>query len=114
MKQMTPAAAKGFEMHGRTTRKAEFPARMEALVPWAQFCALVEPHFPKAGGGGPPRGMKLHIGVDSQSGLIHSTSGTAGVRYRGLSKNANRAFAMLALINLSKWGRPLAGQVRLA
>ena len=321
MKQMTLAAAKGFEVHGRATRKAEFLARMEALVPWVEFCALIEPYYPKAGGGRPPRGlermlrmycvaiwfnlgdeacedalydiaafrdfcgidlgrervpdattllnfrhlleehrigavlfakigelllangmklsggtivdatliaappstknaagerdpemhqskkgnqwhfgMKLHIGVDSQSGLIHSASITAGnvhdsqelpnllhggetrlygdsayrgekqraqlkeiaprakdftnkraarnrplsdvdketnrrkssvrskvehpfltlkriwgfakVRYRGLAKNANRAFAMLALINLSKWGRPLTGQVR--
>ena len=30
----------------------------------------------------------------------------------GLAKNANRAFAMLALNNLSKWGSPLTGQVR--
>jgi IS5 family transposase len=321
MKQMTLAAAKGFEVHGRATRKAEFLARMEALVPWAEFCALIEPYYPKAGGGRPPRGMermlrmyciaiwfnlgdeacedalydiaafrdfcgidlgrervpdattllnfrhlleehrigavlfakigelllangmklsggtivdatliaappstknaagerdpemhqskkgnqwhfgmKLHSGVDSQSGRIHSASITAGnvhdsqelpnllhggetrlygdsayrgdkqrkqlkdiaprakdftnkrayrsrplteadketnrrkssvrskvehpfltlkriwgfakVRYRGLAKNANRAFAMLALINLSKWGRPLTGQLR--
>ena len=43
MKQMTLAAAKGFEVHGRATRKAAFLARMEALVPWAEFCALIEP-----------------------------------------------------------------------
>jgi IS5 family transposase len=323
MKQMTLAAAKGFEVHGRATRKAEFLARMEALVPWNEFCALIEPHYPKAGNGRPPIGvermlrmylvanwfnladeacedalydipafrdfcqidlgrervpdattllnfrhlleahkigaalfakvnellsangvklsggtivdatliaappstknrdqsrdpemhqskkgnewhfgMKLHIGVDSQSGLVHSASVTAGnvhdsqelpnllrgdetrlygdsayrgekqrerlkqiaprardftnkrayrsrplsgadrqtnrrkssvrakvehpfltlkrlwgfakVRYRGLAKNANRAFAMLALINLNKWGQPLAAEVRLA
>ena len=321
MKQMTFAMTKGFEAHGRATRKAAFLARMEALVPWASFCALIEPHYPKAGGGRPPIGlermlrmyciaiwfnladeacedalydvpvfrdfcridlgrervpdattllqfrhlleehqigaalfakigqlllangmklsggtivdatliaappstknqsgerdpemhqskkgnewhfgMKLHIGVDSQTGLIHSASVTSGnvhdsqelpnllhgqetrlygdsayrgekqreqlkdiaprardftnkrayrsrplsdadrqtnrrkssvrskvehpfltlkriwgfakVRYRGLAKNANRAFAMLALINLSKWGSPLTGQVR--
>ena len=321
MKQMTFSAAKGFEVHGRATRKAEFLARMEALVPWDAFCALIDPHYPKAGNGRPPRGMermlrmylianwfnladeacedalydvpafrdfcridlgresvpdattllkfrhlleehqigaalfakigellqangmklsggtivdatliaappstknaagerdpemhqskkgnewhfgmKLHIGVDSQTGLIHSASVTSGnvhdsqelpnllhggetrlygdsayrgknqreqlkdiaprakdftnkraarnrplsvadkqtnrrkssvrskvehpfltlkriwgfakVRYRGLAKNANRAFAMLALINLSKWGQPLTGQVR--
>ena len=320
MTQMTLATAKGFEVHGRATRKAEFLARMESLVPWAEFCALIEPHYPKAGNGRRPRGiepmlrmycisiwfnladeacedalydvpafrdfcridlgrervpdattllkfrhlleehkigamlfarigelllangvklsggtivdatliaappstknaagepdpemhqskkgnqwycgMTLHIGVDSQSGLIHSASVTPGhvhdsqelpnllhggetrlygdsayrgaklrerlkdiaprakdftnkraarsqpltdadrqtnrrkssvrskvehpfltlkrfwgfakVRYRGLAKNANRAFAMLALINLSKWERPLAGQV---
>jgi IS5 family transposase len=38
--------------------------------------------------------------------------GFAKARYRGLVKNANRAFAMLALINLDKWGLPLTGQVR--
>lgn len=35
--------------------------------------------------------------------------GFAKVRYRGLAKNANRAFAML---NLLKWGRPLTGVMR--
>jgi IS5 family transposase len=37
--------------------------------------------------------------------------GFAKVRYRGLAKNANRAFAMLAMLNISKWGRPLTGEV---
>jgi IS5 family transposase len=320
MKQTTLAVS-GFEKHSRATRKAEFLSRMETLMPWAEFCALIEPHYPKAGNGRPPIGlermlrmycianwfnladeacedalydvavfrdfcgfdlgaeriadagtllnfrhlleahglgaamfakigtllqangmklsngtivdatliaappsvknqdktrdpemhqvkkgnqwhfgMKLHIGVDSASGLIHSASVTAAnvhdrhevpnllhgnetrfygdsayrgkeqrerlreivpkakdftnrrayknrplsdadketnrrksavrskvehpfltlkrlwgfakVRYRGLEKNANRAFAMLAMINLVKWGRPLTGQVR--
>jgi len=321
MKQMTLAASKGFDKHARPTRKAEFLARMETLMPWAEFCALIEPHYPKAGNGRPPVGlermlrmycianwfnladeacedalydiqafrdfcridlghervpdattllhfrhllerhqlghalfakvgelllangmklsggtivdatliaappstknqdkrrdpemhqtkkgnewhfgMKLHIGADSQTGLVHSASVTAAnvhdshqvpnllhgeetrfygdsayrgkaqrerlkaiapqakdftnkrayrnapltdadretnrrkssirskvehpfltlkrlwgfakVRYRGLAKNANRAFAMLAMVNLVKWGRPLTGEVR--
>ena len=321
MEQMTFAAAKGFEVHGRATRKGEFLARMEALIPWAQFCAVIEAHYPTAGNGRPPVGlermlrmylvanwfnlsdeacedalydiaafrdfcgidlgrervpdattllnfrhllerhqigaalfckvgelllangmklsggtivdatliaappstknqeqrrdpemhqskkgkqwyfgMKVHIGVDSQSGLVHSASVSAGnvhdshelphllhgeetrlygdsayrgkeqrkrlndiapkardftnkrahknrplteadkqtnrrksavrskvehpfltlkrlwgftkTRYRGLAKNANRAYAMLALINVSKWNRPLTGEVR--
>ena len=58
MKQMTFATAKGFEVHGRATRKAEFLARMEVLVPWGQFCALIEPHYPKAGNGRPPVGLE--------------------------------------------------------
>jgi len=320
---MTLASAKGFEVHVRATRKGEFLGRMETLVPWVQMCALIEPHYPKAGNGRPPVGlermlrmylianwfnladeacedalydiaafrdfcridlgrervpdattllnfrhlleqhqigaalfarigellqangmklcggtivdatliaappstknrehsrdpqmhqskkgkqwyfgMKLHIGVDSQSGLVHSASVTSGnvhdshelpnllhgaetrlygdsayrgqkqrqrlkqlapkakdftnqrahknrpltdadkqtnrrksavrskvehpflilkriwgfakVRYRGLAKNANRAFAMLAMLNLVKWGRPLTAQVPLA
>jgi IS5 family transposase len=38
--------------------------------------------------------------------------GFAKVRYRGLAKNANRAFAMLAAINILKHGTPLTGEVR--
>jgi IS5 family transposase len=38
--------------------------------------------------------------------------GFAKVRYRGLAKNANRAFALLAMLNILKWGRPLTGTVR--
>ena len=319
MKQMTLAATTGFERHNRATRKAAFLARMETLVPWTEFCALIEPHYPKAGNVRPPIGvermlrmyllanwfnladeacedalydtpvfrdfcridlgrervpdattllnfrhllekheiglalfakvgelllkgglklsggtivdatiiaapsstkneekardpemhqtnkgnqwhfgMKVHIGVDSASGLVHHASVTAAnmhdsqqlpnllhgqetrlygdsayrnqkemlktiapnardftnqrayrnrpltdadkltnrrkssvrakvehvfrplktlwgfakARYRGLTKNANRAFAMLALVNVNKWGRPLTGQVR--
>jgi IS5 family transposase len=58
MKQMTLGAGRGFEKHGRPTRKAEFLARMEKLMPWAQFCALIEPHYPKAGNGRPPIGLE--------------------------------------------------------
>jgi IS5 family transposase len=55
---MTLAAARGFEVHGRATRKAQFLARMETLVPWGEFCALIEPHYPKAGNGRPPVGLE--------------------------------------------------------
>ena len=55
---MTLAAAKGVEKHNGATRKAEFLARMESLMPWAEFCALIEPHYPKAGNGRPPVGQE--------------------------------------------------------
>ena len=58
MKQMTLAAARGFEKHSRATRKAEFLSRMESLMPWAEFCALIEPHYPKVGNGRPPVGLE--------------------------------------------------------
>ena len=35
--------------------------------------------------------------------------GFAKARYRGMAKNANRAFAMLALLNIHSWGRPSTG-----
>lgn len=58
MKQMTLAAGGGFEKHARSTRKADFLARMETLMPWAEFCALIEPHYPKAGNGRRPIGLE--------------------------------------------------------
>jgi IS5 family transposase len=58
MKQMTLAATTGFEKHGRATRKAEFLARMEGLMPWSAFCDLIEPYYPKVGNGRPPVGLE--------------------------------------------------------
>ena len=58
MKQLTLAATRGFEKHSRATRKAEFLARMEGLMPWSEFYAVIEPHYPKAGNGRPPVGLE--------------------------------------------------------
>jgi len=58
MKQMTLATGTGFELHAQPTRKAEFLAKMNELMPWPELCALVEPHYPKAGNGRPPIGLE--------------------------------------------------------
>lgn len=58
MKQMTLATGTGFELHARPTRKAEFLAKMEELMPWSELCALIAPHYPKAGNGRPPIGLE--------------------------------------------------------
>ena len=58
MKQMTLAATKGFEKYNRATRKVEFLSRMESLMPWVEFCSLIEPHYPRAGNGRPPVGLE--------------------------------------------------------
>jgi IS5 family transposase len=47
----------GFEKYGKTTRRAQFLAQMDQVVPWATLCALIEPVYPKGGsseGGRPP------------------------------------------------------------
>jgi IS5 family transposase len=58
--------------------------------------------------------MKLQVRtiVGQPFHTLKSMYGFAKARYRGLVKNANRAFALLALINLDKRGLPLTGQVR--
>ena len=54
MKQMTLAAAAGFAKHKKVTKRAEFLAQMDRVVPWAELCAIVEPAYPKAGAGRHP------------------------------------------------------------
>jgi IS5 family transposase len=53
MKQQTLT---GFERYGKTTRRAQFLADMQVIVPWAQLTAVVEPFYPKISeaGGRPP------------------------------------------------------------
>ena len=61
-KQMTLAGG-GFEKYGKTTRRAAFLAEMERVVPWGQLCALIEPHYPKAGNGRPPVGLERMLRI---------------------------------------------------
>ena len=62
MKQQTLAMAadqsEAFERFRRPTRRDEFLSTMDRIVPWAELCAVVEPHYPKAGNGRPPVGLE--------------------------------------------------------
>jgi IS5 family transposase len=55
---MTLATGTGFELRAQPTRKAEFLAKMDVPMPWSELCALIEPHYPKAGNGRPPIGLE--------------------------------------------------------
>ena len=48
----------GFEQYRRATRRDVFLAKMEQIVPWPGLCAVIEPHYPKAGKGRPPVGLE--------------------------------------------------------
>ena len=61
MRQQTLAVAMDdnaqYERFRKPTRRDTFLAQMEALVPWAALCSVIEPHYPKAGNGRPPVGL---------------------------------------------------------
>jgi IS5 family transposase len=46
----------GYFDKGKRTRREQFLAEMERVVPWRRLCGLVEPHYPKGSpaGGRPP------------------------------------------------------------
>jgi transposase, IS5 family len=64
MKQISLGGS-GFERYGKTTKRAAFLAEMNKVVPWGQLCAVIEPHYPKAGRGRPPvpleRMLRIHF-----------------------------------------------------
>ena len=67
MKQQTLAMAadqeSGFERYRRPTRREEFLAKMENLVPWNALCSVIEPYYPKGVGGRPPIGLERMLRI---------------------------------------------------
>lgn len=62
MKQKTLAMAAdqgaGFEQYRRPTKRDVFLRTMNEIVPWAQLCEVIAPHYPKGVGGRPPIGLQ--------------------------------------------------------
>lgn len=62
MKQQTLAMATDqnaqYEQYRKPTKRDVFLATMEQIVPWADLCSVIEPHYPKAGNGRPPVGLE--------------------------------------------------------
>jgi len=47
----------------KRTRREVFLAEMERAVPWRQLEALIEPHYPKVGGGRPPYSLSTMLRI---------------------------------------------------
>jgi IS5 family transposase len=66
LKNQLTLATSDFERYRKPTRRERFLAEMDAVVPWADLVAVVEPHYPKAtsAGGRPPvvleRMLRIH------------------------------------------------------
>jgi len=50
--QMSFASA-NFDRYAKTTRRAKFLDEMDRILPWAQLCDVVRPHYPTGDGGRP-------------------------------------------------------------
>jgi IS5 family transposase len=61
--KQTTLAGGGFEKYAKTTRRAQFLAEMERVVPWRELCALIEPVYPKPGNGRPPVGLERMLRI---------------------------------------------------
>lgn len=65
MKQqsLAMAADQSFEAYRKPTRRDEFLKTMQAIVPWAALCEVIEPFYPKAGNGRPPIGLERMLRI---------------------------------------------------
>ena len=48
---------------GKVTRREQFLAEMDAVIPWDQLLALIEPYYPKAGRGRQPLGLEKMLRI---------------------------------------------------
>jgi Transposase and inactivated derivatives, IS5 family len=63
MRQVTLASQDSFEKYGRKSKREQFLETMEAVVPWSELEALIEPHYPKAGNGRQRVGLSIMLRV---------------------------------------------------
>lgn len=62
MRQATLVTA-GFDRFAKTTRRLGFLAEMDKVVPWCEFCGVVEPFYPTPGNGRPPVGLERMLRI---------------------------------------------------
>jgi IS5 family transposase len=58
MGQQRTFASLAWSTKGKVTRREQFLAEMNAVIPWSRLMALVEPYYPKAGKGRQPLGLE--------------------------------------------------------
>src|SRR5271163_5312592 len=59
----TLASQGSFEKYGKKTRREKFLEEMDRVMPWPQLESLIAPHYPKAGNGRPPVGLKIMLRI---------------------------------------------------
>ena len=53
----------GFGRYTKKTRRTAFLEEMNQVVPWRELCALIEPHYPKAGNGRRPKELEQMLRI---------------------------------------------------
>src|SRR6201984_3393770 len=56
-------ASMAWEAKGKVTRREQFLAEMDAVIPWSRLLALIEPYYPKPGQGPQPLGLEKMLRI---------------------------------------------------
>jgi len=63
MAEQRTFASLAWSTKGKVTRRERFLAEMNAVIPWARLVPLIEPHYPKGGSGGQPKGLEKMLRI---------------------------------------------------
>jgi IS5 family transposase len=63
MSEQRTFASLAWQAKGKVTRREQFLAEMDAVIPWARLLALIEPRYPKAGNGRQPLGLEKMLRI---------------------------------------------------
>lgn len=63
----------GFEKHRKATRHDVFLSEMDRVAPWAELCAVIAPHHPKAPrpGAGGRRAVQIALSLNTRPRKRH-------------------------------------------
>ena len=63
MSEQRTFAGIAWSQKGKVTRREQFLAEMDAVIPWDRLLALIEPYYPKAGRGRQPLGLERMLRI---------------------------------------------------
>jgi hypothetical protein len=63
MAEQRTFASLAWSAKGKVTRRERFLAEMNAVIPWTRLSKLIEPYYPKGGGGGQPKGLEKMLRI---------------------------------------------------
>ena len=63
MGQQRTFAGLAWGTKGKVTRREQFLAEMDAVIPWKRLMALIEPHYPRSGKGRQPLGLEKMLRI---------------------------------------------------
>ena len=63
MREQRTFAEMAWEKKGKVTRREQFLAEMNAVVPWRRLMAVIEPYYPKGEGGRQPMGLEKMLRI---------------------------------------------------
>jgi IS5 family transposase len=63
MKKQQTFASAAWNRKGKVTRREQFLAEMDAVIPWSRLVGLIEPHYPNTGKGRPPHDLERMLRI---------------------------------------------------